>query len=127
MKGHILVVDDEAHVTRLMRLRLEAEGWSVTTALNGQEALGACEATRFDVVVTDFAMPGMNGRELCEAILGRADGTPPLLLLATSRADDELERWAVSLGSVRFVAKPVSVASLLVMIDEALKPEETGG
>jgi signal transduction histidine kinase/ActR/RegA family two-component response regulator len=76
----ILVVDDEEPVRELLREILEGEGVNVTTAANGAEALARFESGRFDAVLTDLGMPGMNGWELLRRISER-DGRVPLAVI----------------------------------------------
>ncbi len=68
----ILVVDDEAFVTRVTKLALERAGYHVEVASDGEEALGSLGKCPFDVVITDLIMPRMSGRELCLATPDRA-------------------------------------------------------
>jgi two-component system response regulator (stage 0 sporulation protein F) len=76
----ILVVDDEAPVRELLCDILEDEGVEVTLAANGAEALARFELGKFDAVLTDIGMPGMNGWELLRHI-GERDGRVPLAVI----------------------------------------------
>jgi len=76
----IMIVDDEADVRQLVRELLISEGYDVITASNGEEALSKLRKARVDLVLVDFFMPGMSGRELCEKI--RADAKLKDLKLA---------------------------------------------
>lgn len=64
----ILVVDDEEPICTLVKELLQGAGYSVRIALNGNEALAKLRAEKVDLALVDFFMPGMSGRELCEAI-----------------------------------------------------------
>ncbi len=83
-KPHILVVDDEADVRDVIRLNLEREGFSVSSAADGPEALEVLNRARFDAVILDVMMPGMDGLAVCRTI--REDhtlrGLPVMLLTA---------------------------------------------
>ena len=69
----ILIVDDDAALLRLLSLRLQKEGFTVTEAASGEEALGKLAATLPDLVITDMRMGGMDGLALFEAVkIGRA-------------------------------------------------------
>ena len=64
----ILVVDDERQITRMLRASLQSNGYEVTVAGNGVEAYALFEADRPDLIITDLAMPEMNGLELTQAV-----------------------------------------------------------
>ncbi len=74
-RAHLLIVDDSPTYLEYLRSHLEQEGYSVTPAPGGQEALSASENATFDCVVVDLIMPGINGFDLCEQLDGRAAGT----------------------------------------------------
>lgn len=76
----VLVVDDEPMVCHAVRMMLEFDGHDVTTATAPQEALTIFKPGKFDLVLTDFAMPGMTGRELIAAIR-KLDPTQPIALI----------------------------------------------
>lgn len=78
----ILVVDDEPFVCDAVRMMLAFDGHNVETAGSGREALGIFEPGKFDVVITDFAMPAMKGDELAAAIKARAPGQPVVMITA---------------------------------------------
>ena len=78
----ILVVDDEPFVCDAIKMLLSYDGHRVETAADGEEALKKWDAARFDVVFTDFSMPGMKGDELADAIKVRSPETPIIMLTA---------------------------------------------
>lgn len=111
--NRILVVDDEPHVTRVLRLQLERAGYRVDTALSGVAALAAIEQCPPDAVITDINMPGMTGRELCERIEELLpERTFPILLL-TSRAEVEHREWSRKMRGAVFLEKPASISRIL--------------
>ncbi|MDH3872315.1 MAG: response regulator, partial [Gammaproteobacteria bacterium] len=61
----ILIVDDEPHIIRVLKLAMKNAGYTVDEAYNGEQALAYLETTRPDLMITDIDMPRMNGRELC--------------------------------------------------------------
>ncbi len=81
-KRHILVVDDEPLVAEIVTLLLELDGHRVDTATSGEEALGLFQTGKFDLVITDFFMPTMDGGELAAAIKHQAPTLPIVLLTA---------------------------------------------
>ena len=64
----LLVVDDEPHVARVLRVSLAKEGWAIEVAHNGTEALALIAANPPDVMITDIQMPGMGGEALCRSL-----------------------------------------------------------
>jgi len=108
----ILVVDDEAHVTRLVQMHLEDEGYEVVTACDGVDALEKIEAQKFDAVITDYNMPRMDGQQLCKAVRERYAGSELVLFLVTARVDDILREWTEGIPRVQYLEKPLSLRLL---------------
>jgi CheY-like chemotaxis protein len=81
-KLRILVVDDEPSVGDAVKMLLSFDGHEVEAINNSQEALARFKAGRFDLVFTDYAMPGMNGDELAAAIKADAPGQPVVMITA---------------------------------------------
>lgn len=113
----ILVVDDEPHVTRMVQLRLRSAGFEVDTARNGREATELLAANDYGVVVTDYNMPQMDGRELVEWIRERRAGDDLAIYFVTSRIEEKVRAWAIGLPSVEYIEKPLSVTDLIARIE----------
>ena len=115
----VLIVDDEPHVTRLVALRLRKEGYEAFTAAHGVEALALFESDGpFDVVVTDYNMPKMDGRELCETIRHRYAGQQIYIFLVTARLEEPLRSWAGDLPRVDYIEKPISLRDLVGRLEK---------
>jgi len=82
VKLRILVVDDEPSVGDAVKMMLNFDGHDVEAINNSREALARFKADRFDLVFTDYAMPGMNGNELAAAIKAEAPGRPIIMITA---------------------------------------------
>jgi CheY-like chemotaxis protein len=109
----VLIVDDEPHVIRVLRLALERAGYRVQGAADGQAALEAMQACRPHLLVCDLQMPRMGGRALCEAVRARyPDETIPIILMSSMTALSE-RAWAQSLSDVEFLEKPLSPRQLV--------------
>src|SRR5262245_35674110 len=105
----ILVVDDESLVCHTVTILLKVDGHSVTTASSGEQALSLFAPGKFDLVVTDYAMPGMTGAELAAAIKSRAPEQPVILLSAYA---ERLRGQPQTLAHADFVIeKPLSIES----------------
>lgn len=122
----ILIVDDEAHVIRVLRLMLERAGYTVITANDGNEALGKLALRRPDAMISDIQMAGMNGRDLCRATRERYPDEPFLMLVMTSMTAAEERSWVKNLANVEFLEKPLSprqlVARLAAHFDQHTQP-----
>jgi len=130
MKKTILLVDDEPHVIRVLRLMLEREGYQVVSANDGAEALDKMAAARPDVMVSDIQMAGMDGRELCRTTRARYPDEPfPIFVMTSMTASGERE-WVRELAHVDFLEKPLSPRQLVARLaahfaHAATQPENT--
>jgi two-component system, chemotaxis family, response regulator PixH len=109
---NILVVDDEPHVSLILKQFLERTGYSVNTALNGEQALARIAEKMPDVLITDVQMPKMGGLELCETIASRYPEMCQLIILMTSRTDRDIRVWAESHDHIVMMEKPLSMRRL---------------
>jgi CheY-like chemotaxis protein len=109
----ILVVDDEEAILYVFERYLSVAGYRVSVANNGFDAVCAAEAAEadpFDLLITDFRMPGMNGIEVIHALRRLRPGLPALVI-----SGNPIEAGVMPDG-VRFLSKPVSMADLLGII-----------
>lgn len=116
MNKHILIVDDEPHVIRVLRLMLEREGYAVASAGDGHEALEKIAARRPDVMVSDIQMAGMDGRELCRTVRARYPDDAFLILVMTSMTAAGEREWVRDLPAVEFLEKPLSPRQLVARL-----------
>jgi len=107
---HILVVDDDPGVVKALGRLLESAGHTVETPVSGREALLLFEKEKFDLVITDYQMPGMNGDELAAAIKTLVPTQPILILTAHV---EQLRRSSGLLSSVDMVIDKLSPAEEL--------------
>ncbi len=97
----ILVVDDEEHICALYKSELEDEGYAVSVVNSGKAALEAVDKNPFDLIVLDIQMPGIDGIETLEKLLGRDKGIPIILNTAFSQYRDDYTTW----GADAYVVK----------------------
>jgi CheY-like chemotaxis protein len=116
-KLRILVVDDEPTVGDTVKLLLKIDGHEVETTNSSQEALGIFESGRFDLVFTDFAMPGMNGHQLAAAIKAGAPDQP--IVMITGHAGTLLPSPDVDF----VVSKPFGLENLREAIAKVMPAE----
>jgi two-component system, OmpR family, alkaline phosphatase synthesis response regulator PhoP len=114
----ILIVDDEPHVTLLLKQFLERTGFSVNTAANGEQALNRIAEQPPDVLITDAQMPKMDGIELCETIISRHPDRLPLIIMMTSRTDKHIRVWAEDHSRVLLMEKPLSMRRLAAQLTQ---------
>lgn len=121
--ARVLVVDDEHAVRRVVARILTADGWDVTTAENAEEAIEFVREARFDVVISDVSMPGMDGLSLLREIRG-VDLDVPVLMLT---GEPTLERATAALeyGAFRFFSKPVEPPDLTSAVAKAFSVGRT--
>ena len=119
----ILIVDDEPHVTRLVQQKLRSEGYDAVTAGNGLEALARLESEGpFHAVVTDYNMPKMDGRQLCESIRARYSNQELYIFLVTARPEKPVRAWAEGMPRVEYIEKPISLQDLLRRLAKCFAP-----
>ncbi|MEK7278612.1 MAG: response regulator transcription factor [Chloroflexota bacterium] len=117
----ILVVDDEPLITDSLRYSLQREGFEVSVAHDGAEALRAAEADKPDLVVLDVIMPKMGGLEVCRRL--RAASAVPVIML-TARGEEADRVAGLELGADDYLAKPFSFRELLARIRANLRRVE---
>jgi CheY-like chemotaxis protein len=110
--NRILIVDDEPHVLRVLKLSLEREGYVVEVCANGREALEIIQRESPDVLITDIYMPIMDGEELCRIIEQSMPQRDFLIFILTSRTEIEHREWSRDISNLQFLEKPVSIREL---------------
>jgi signal transduction histidine kinase/CheY-like chemotaxis protein len=112
----VLIVDDDRLVRRFMTDSLKGLQYQVTTAENGEQALAALDGTRFDLLLVDFAMPGMNGADVAREVQNRQPGIK--VLMVSGYADSAAVEAAI--GNARLLRKPFDLAELGAAVAETL-------
>ncbi|MFF2482755.1 response regulator transcription factor [Paenibacillus sp. NPDC058071] len=115
----ILVVDDDKDIRELIHLYLKAEGYAVTEANDGLEAMEIISQTQADLVILDIMMPHMNGWQLCEQLRQLYSDLPMLMLSAKGETQDKLR--AFRLGTDDYMVKPFDPLELVVRVKALLK------
>jgi two-component system OmpR family response regulator len=124
MSAHLLIVEDDAEMRDLLRKVLEKEGYRVSVAADGHEALALPLQTAFDLVVTDLLMPDDDGLELLQAIR-KSRPTLPVIII-TAFGDWGSYSRALELGAAAFISKPLKMAELVGAIHTALAGRGAG-
>ena len=116
---HILVVDDDKNTRLLMKAVLEAEKYTVTTAVNGVDALDALEKEHIDLVVLDVMMPMMDGYEFTQTLRQNDNNLPILMVSAKQLPDDKRKGFLV--GTDDYMTKPIDEVEMLLRIKALLR------
>jgi DNA-binding NtrC family response regulator len=122
---HILVVDDERSIRMMLEAGLTLNGFTVTTARTGKEALSALQTAAFDVVVSDIYMPDGDGLEVVRELRSLNSSVP--IILITAQGSVELAVRAVEEGATDFIAKPFEVAAIAALLRRHLQARREAG
>ncbi len=119
--GPILVVEDNPNVLELLEITLRFKGYPVVTAQNGQEALEKIAQERPALVITDILMPKMDGYALAHALQKNPLTLQiPVIFISATYVTQEDKQFALSLGAVRFIEKPIDTEDFLLTVAEIL-------
>ncbi len=119
--GPILVVEDNAHVRELLEVTLRFKGYPVLAAKNGEEAVELIKRERPALIITDILMPKMDGYTLVHYL--RKDAATrqiPVIFISATYVTQDDKMFALSLGALRFIEKPIDTENLLLTIAEIL-------
>lgn len=119
---HVLIVEDHEENRNLLKMLLEANGYRVTAAGNGLEALAAARRDRPAAIVSDVLMPKMDGFALCRAWMQDVGlRTIPFIFYSATYVRPEDEQFAIALGAVRYLLKPLEAKVFLAELREVLQ------
>lgn len=119
MGAHILIVEDEEKLARFVELELFHEGYQVSKSGNGREALSLAENEKFDLILLDILLPGLNGLEVLRRLQQEGIETPVILLTARDAVMDKVA--GLDAGAVDYITKPFAIEELLARIRVGLK------
>jgi len=117
-KPSVLIVDDEQHIVDFLRMGFEYEGFSVSVAANGPEALRVAIAQQPDIVILDLMLPGMDGFEVTRKLRG-ISATAIIMLTARENVDDRVT--GLDLGADDYVTKPFAFKELMARTRAVLR------
>lgn len=119
--GPILIVEDNANVRELLEVTLRFKGYPVVSARNGKEALDRIELERPALIITDILMPLMDGYSLVHNLRKnpRTNQIPVIFISATYLTNED-KNFALNLGAVRFIEKPIDPEDFLLTVAEVL-------
>lgn len=112
-KPEILIVDDDPAMRDILRLLLEHDGWRVSCASDGEEAIQQLTAAQFDIIVLDLLMPRMNGTQVLEFMAARQDNTP--VVVVSGASSEQQQQLDPRIVRVR-LQKPFEIGELRVIL-----------
>jgi DNA-binding response OmpR family regulator len=118
-KSRVLVIEDDASIMLGLRINLEAEGYEVLTADDGERGLEAARTEAPDLVILDVMLPKLNGFQVLQQLRREGLGMPIIVLSARTGEMDKVT--GLELGAEDYVAKPFSLAELLARVKAALR------
>lgn len=121
-KGRILVVDDEKSMREVLRIFLGNEGYDVSVANNGEEAIEAVKKDIFDLIITDMKMPKAGGLELLKSAKQLSPDTVVVIITAFGSADSAVE--AMKLGAYDYIQKPFQMDEIRLVVKNALEKQK---
>ena len=112
----VLVVEDEEAIMTLLKYNLEKEGFKVSTAMDGEEALARVKEFKPDIIVLDWMLPSMSGVEVCKSLRRSGDtrNIPIIMLSARGQEDDRIQ--GLDSGADDYITKPFSPSELIARI-----------
>ena len=122
--ARVLVVDDEPQITRVLRTVLASQGYEVRTAPDGESGLVNFKEWSPELVITDLAMPHMDGVELCRRI--RENSAVPIIVLSV-KGDEKTKVEALDAGADDYVTKPFGIDELMARVRAALRRSGSTG
>lgn len=123
-KQHLLLVDSDARNLRVLEVSLRKAGFSVTTAVNGVDALEKCADATPDLVISDTKMPEMDGFELCRALKARQETVDIPFIFLTGQKAVEYKVKGLELGVDDYLTKPIYVKEIVTRVKILLQKRE---
>lgn len=123
----VLIIEDEAQITRLIELELKYEGYDVVTATDGVEGLKSIRDNGPDLVLLDCMLPNLSGEEVCRQVRDDADNVPIIMITAKDSIEDKVK--GLDYGADDYLVKPFATEELLARIRAVLrrKPKQQAG
>ncbi|MFI3887089.1 response regulator transcription factor [Streptococcus parauberis] len=122
MKKHVLLVDDEEHILRLLDYHLVKEGYQTELVGDGRSALKLAETEHFDFILLDIMLPQLDGIEVCKRI--RAKGITTPIMMVSAKGDEFDKVLALELGADDYLTKPFSPRELIARVKAILRRTE---
>ena len=116
----VLVVDDEPYILRTLTFVLEKEGYVVSSATDGEEAMVGVRSSKPDLMFLDVMMPKKNGYEVCQEIKGDPELRDIYVIMLTAKGQEADREQGLSIGADEFITKPFSPFEVVARVTELL-------
>jgi two-component system, OmpR family, phosphate regulon response regulator PhoB len=120
-RPQVLIVEDEPAQREVLTYNLEAEGFAVACAENGDDALVLVQESHPDVIILDWMLPGVSGIEICRRLKSNAATRPIPVIMLTARSEEADRVRGLETGADDYVVKPYSVVELLARVRTQLR------
>ena len=117
---NILIIEDNSHIRRVVELKLRKAGYQVLIAKNGEEGLNLIKSQHPDVVITDIAMPKLDGKTVCIKANEFKKEWPFLTLIVSCSLTFDEKKWINTMKDTQFMEKPFSPNKVLQCVDQYL-------
>ncbi|MBU0503528.1 MAG: response regulator [Candidatus Omnitrophota bacterium] len=121
MSKKILVVDDEQDIVSMLKMRLEASGYEILTASDGNAAYNTAKAENPDLIILDLMLPGMDGYQVCRLLKFDQKYKQIPIIMLTAKGQQEDKDWGAKAGADFYMTKPFEAKELLNKIKEFIK------
>ncbi len=123
MSRSVLVVDDEPNIVLSLEFIMKQAGFEVRVARDGDEALGAIEASPPDLVLLDVMMPNRDGYDVCQTIRANPAWTDIHIIMLTAKGRDIEREKGMALGADDYITKPFSTREVIARVEQFLDTE----
>ena len=122
IKKRILIVEDERHISKLVKVILEKNSFEVLQAFDGQGGIDAAKKEKPDLIILDVMMPGMDGFEVAERLnrMKETKGIPIIMLSSAAQFKDKMK--GLESGAADYITKPFDKNELVAKVKKHLKP-----
>jgi two-component system OmpR family response regulator/two-component system alkaline phosphatase synthesis response regulator PhoP len=117
----VLVVEDEARIRELVSLHLQLEGLGPTEATDGESGLALARSRRFDLIILDLMLPGLDGMTLCRAVRRDSPNADTPILMLTARREESDKVLGLDSGADDYLTKPFGIRELLARVRALLR------
>ena len=121
MKERILIVEDDKHISKLVKFNLEKAGYECTVAATGEKALEALDDRPVDLIILDIMLPGMDGFGICRAIKEKEKLKNIPIIMLTAKGEEVDRIVGLELGADDYIVKPFSPRELVLRVKAILK------
>jgi two-component system response regulator HydG/two-component system response regulator AtoC len=123
MKHKVLLVDDEINILKVISTALKNEAFQVDTAISGEDALSMIKNGSYNLILSDYKLPGMDGEKLLERVKAKYPGVPFILITAFGTIEQAVK--AMKKGAYTYLTKPVNLEILITVVKEVLRMSDT--